>query len=126
MKRKIAPVILLLLALTAGCVRSGGGGGPRYVPRPGSVSELDSRIYDVLLVSEAIITDATQQSVAGTLDNTLKAAINRLIPIHNAADLAWKIYRAVHGTSDQARAEAHLMALMGQLRDGIIHLQGGD
>ena len=120
MKRKIVPVILLLLTLTAGCMKTG-----PYVPRPGAVSELDSRIYDVLLVSEAIIDNASQQNVAGTLDNTLKAAINRMIPIHNAADLAWKIYRAVHGTADQAEAEAHLMALIGQLRNAIVDLKGG-
>ena len=122
MKRKIVPVILLLIALT-GC---GLKTGAPYVPRPGSVSELDSRIYDVLLVSESIIVDATEQSISGTLDDTLKAAINRMIPIHNAADLSWKIYRSVYGTPDQAEAEADLMALIGRLRGAIVDLKGGD
>ena len=123
MKRKIVPLALVLLITLAGCgVRS----GAPYVPRPGSVSELDSRIYAVLLVSEAIIANATQQNVAGTLDNTLKAAINRMIPIHNAADLAWKIYRAAYGTPDEALAEADLMTLIGRLRSAIIGLKGGD
>ena len=119
MKRNIVPLLLLLLAL-AGCVKTGGV----YVSRPGSVSELDSKTYDVLRVSEAIIVEAVQQNAAGTLDFTLKTAINRLIPIHKAADLAWKIYRAVHGTPDQGEAEAHLMTLIGQLRNAIIDLKG--
>ena len=113
---------VLLLLVLAGC----GGNSRPYIVHPGALSELDSRAYDVLLASEAIIVNATLQRAEGTLDPLVMMGVNRLVPVHNAADLAWKIYRAVHGTEDQALAEAELTKLLPQLRSAIVALKGGE
>ena len=101
------PLVFLLLSLT-GCAKN----VQPYVPRDGLVSDLDSLVYDALIASEAIIAEASRQRSDGTLGRNVRTAVIRLIPIHNATNIAWKIYRAVYGTPDQTQAEVQLVELL--------------
>ncbi len=105
MKRASGALLLLLLCSCAG------RGGP-YIPRVDALSELDSKAYDALLVSEAIITTAEASNEAGTLPAFMKPIINALIDIHNSTRVAWLSYRQVLGAGDDDLAQAEALSNM--------------
>lgn len=106
MKRVSGALLLLLL-----CSCAPKATGP-YIPRIDALNELDSKTYDALLASEAIITSAEASNAAGTLPEFMKAPLNALVDIHNIARVAWLDYRKVVGAEgelEQAEALTRFM-----------------
>jgi len=60
---------------------------------PGALNRADSSSYDVLLVAKAVIDQARVELTAGTLPDTLKPALMRLIDSYNIARTSWLTYR---------------------------------
>jgi len=60
---------------------------------PGSVNRADSAAYDVLLISQAVIDQARVELGAGTLPDTLRPGLQRLVESYNTARTSWLTYR---------------------------------
>ena len=115
---------LAMLMLSA-CASS----GAPYITRPGAVSELDSRAFDVLAVSEALLDSAEKQHDEGSLNDRVKDAVNILIPIHNSTNVAWKAYRAAVGDDDETVKAQTLVDLLPDVRQAtltVIAALGGE
>lgn len=62
------------------------------IERPDARTTLEEKAYNILLVSERIITTAEASNTAGTLPEFMKPIINTLIDAHNTAKRAADIY----------------------------------
>jgi len=60
---------------------------------PGSVNRADSSAYDVLLISQAVIDQARVELGTGTLPDTLRPGLQRLVESYNTARTSWLTYR---------------------------------
>lgn len=85
MTLKRAQVLTVIAFLVSGCAMA--------QLHPGSVSTLDSKSFDVLLIAQAVIDQARSELAAGSLPDTLKPALNRLIDAYNVARTSWLTYR---------------------------------
>lgn len=115
----------LALLLLSACASN----GAPYITRPGAVSELDSRAFDVLAVSEALLDSAESQNEQGSLNDRVKAAVNILIPIHNSTNVAWKAYRTAIGDDDEVVKAQALVDLLPDVRSAtlsVIAALGGE
>lgn len=121
MKRVSGALLLLLLCSCAGRA------GP-YIPRIDALNELDSKTYDTLLGSEAIIAAAEKSNDAGTLPAFMKPVINILIDVHNSARVAWLGYRQAVGAENELEEAEALTQLMLNLDRQITSLfsSGGE
>ncbi len=122
MRRASGALLLLLL-----CSCAGRTAGP-YIPRIDALNELDSKTYDTLLGSEAIISAAEKSNDAGTLPEFMKPIINILIDVHNSARVAWLGYRRSIGAEDELEQAEALTQLMLDLDRQITSLfsSGGE
>lgn len=116
MKRISGALLLLLL-----CSCAPKATGP-YIPRIDALNELDSKTYDALLASEAIITSAEASNSAGTLPEFMKTPLNVLIDVHNTTRVAWLSYRKAIGAEDELERAEALMQLMLDLDRTITRL----
>jgi len=110
----------LLLALT---LCSCAGKNPVTIERPNARTQLEETTYNILLVSENLITSAEECEAAPdcTISSFMLPIINRLIGGHNlarAAALDYADFLDGGGTSN-AGLEARLGVLIGNL-EGII------
>jgi len=121
LKRISGALLLLLLCSCAGRQ------GP-YIPRIDALNELDSKTYDTLLGSEAIIAAAEKSNAAGTLPDFMKPIINILIDVHNSARVAWLGYRQAVGAENELEEAEALTQLMLNLDRQITSLfsSGGE
>ena len=121
MKRVSGALLLLLLCSCA--VKQG-----PYIPRIDALNELDSKTYDTLLGSEAIIAAAEKSNDAGTLPAFMKPVINILIDVHNSARVAWLGYRRAVGAENELEEAEALTQLMLDLDRQITSLfsSGGE
>jgi len=120
--KRISGALLLLLLCSCAAKQ-----GP-YIPRIDALNELDSKTYDALLASEAIITSAEASNAAGTLPEFMKTPLNALIDIHNIARVAWLDYRKVVGADgelEQAEALTRLMLDVDRMITGLFSTGGG-
>lgn len=106
MKRVSGALLLLLL-----CSCAPKATGP-YIPRIDALNELDSKTYDALLATEAIITAAEKSNAAGTLPDFMKPVLNILIDVHNSARVAWLSYRRAIGAENELEQAEALTQLM--------------
>lgn len=84
MKRQRSALLLAVLLLTS-CAA--------VQLHPGAVNKGDSSAYDVLLIAQAVIDQARVEVNSGTLPDTLKPGLMRLIDSYNIARMSWLTYR---------------------------------
>jgi hypothetical protein len=120
--KRISGALLLLLLCSCAAKQ-----GP-YIPRIDALNELDSKTYDTLLGSEAIIAAAEKSNDAGTLPAFMKPVINILIDVHNSARVAWLGYRQAVGAENELEEAEALTQLMLNLDRQITSLfsSGGE
>lgn len=121
--KRVSGALLLLLLCSCGMVKQG-----PYIPRIDALNELDSKTYDALLASEAIITSAEASNAAGTLPEFMKTPLNALIDVHNSARVAWLDYRKVVGAEgelEQAEALSRLMLDLDRVITSLFSTGGG-
>lgn len=100
-----------LLALLMGCA----GQNPLTIERPNARTELEQRAYNVLLVSERIITTAEASNAAGTLPEFMRPLINGLIDAHNLGKKAVDAYLLVIGDGSEGEKALELITLLDDL-----------
>lgn len=105
----------LLLALIAGCSAQ----NPLTIERPNARTELEQRAYNVLLVSERIITTAEASNAAGTLPEFMRPLINGLIDAHNAGKKASDAYLLVLGAGTEGEKALILIGFLDDLDEAI-------
>lgn len=84
MKRQRTALLLAVLLLTSCAMRT---------IHPGAVNAGDSAAYDVLYIAQAVIDQSRAEVNAGTLPETLKPGLMRLIDSYNVARMSWLTYR---------------------------------
>lgn len=90
--KKLA-VLLFSLMLCVGCAKK--------VPiHPGSISNLDSYSYDVLLAEQDVLNAAKADFLAGNLPNSSKDALNAAIKQYNVTQDLWQGYHANGANAD--------------------------
>lgn len=109
----LAPFVLL--ALLAGCA----GQNPLTIERPNARSELEQRSYNVLLVSERIITTAEASNAAGTLPEFMRPLIDGLIDVHNLGKKGAADYTAVIGAATEGEMALALIDLLNDVDAAI-------
>lgn len=105
----------LLLVLLSGCVNQ----NPITIERPNARTELEQRSYNVLLVSERIITTAEASNAAGTLPEFMRPLINGLIDAHNLGKRAADAYLLVIGDGTEGEKALELIDLLDDLDAAI-------
>jgi len=96
------------------------------IERVNARTQLEERAFNVLLVSETIITAAEASNTARTLPEYMKPIINRLIDVHNLGKKAADRYVSLLGSATEAEAAAELAGLLGDLDQAITEMfQGG-
>ena len=115
------PFAYLLLAVSlvasVGCHKS-------VVPvHPGSISNLDSYAYDVLLVEQAAIASAREDYAAGSLPPQAKAPLNAAIEQYDITLGAWNAYHSGLSKDSTALSNAinALVGAVGQLQQALGH-----
>ena len=85
---------------------------PLTIERANARTELEEKAFNVLLVSETIITSAEKSNAAGTLPEYMKPILNRLIDAHNEAKEAADNYVALLDANTEEEGFAALTALI--------------
>lgn len=108
MKQRLWALALLCLMAT-GCAKNAKS-------HPGSISGLDSHVYDVLLVEQDVLNQAKTDYQAGNLPVGSKDALNYAIKQYNLLHEQWTVYHASgsNATELQQALDA-LTTAMGQL-----------
>ncbi len=104
---KRATPFLILAILFVGCQKN-----PLTIYRPNARTTLEQRSYNVLLVSERMITTAEASNAAGTLPEFMRPIVDALIVAHNLARTAAANYVAVIGAESELEKAAALVALL--------------
>jgi hypothetical protein len=109
--------VLFLSFLVQGCAK--------HVPHPGSVDTFDSRTYDVLTVSQAVLDQSKEQYSTGALSgDTAKEAINKAGELYNEVRDLWLAYRGMKQAGQDATAKVQaIQNLVPQLNQAIADLQ---
>jgi len=114
------PLVFSLFLLGCGTVRN-----PLTIERANARTALEEKAFNVLLVSETIITSAEKSNEAGTLPEYMKPILNRLIDVHNEAKEAADNYVALLDANTEEEGFAALTALILDLDQLITSLFTG-
>jgi len=110
----LSPEILLL----SGCAVQ----NPITIERPNARTVLEERAYNLLLVSETLITRAELSNAQGTLPEFMKPILNRIIDLHNDTKKAADSYVALIEAGTEEEGYAALDALITNLSSAIDNL----
>lgn len=118
--KKFLLIPVLALSMVCGCTKA-------YVAHPGSVNTFDSKSYDYLIATKAVIdqtkTDLANNVFPANITPAVKTAVNALVASYNIADNAYLAYHnaMVAGSatsqqiqdvsSSQAQVQSSLSAL---------------
>ena len=105
--RRATPLLILTLMLI-GCA----GKNPMTIYRPNARTPLEERSYNVLLVSERLITTAEASNAAGTLPEFMRPIVDGLIIVHNLGRAAALDYVAVIGAATEGEKALLLLDLL--------------
>lgn len=100
--------LLLFVLLLAGCANR----NPLTIYRPNARTPLEQRSYNVLLVSEKMITTAEASNAAGTLPEFMRPIVDGLIVAHNLGKEAAAKYVAVIGAATEGEKALLLIDLL--------------
>jgi hypothetical protein len=108
----VALITILVFSVvgTTGCAK-------KVVIHPGSISNLDSYAFDLLLVEQATLTQAKLQWASGQLPASIKGPLNIAIDQYNVTENAWQTYHGTGGSNEGALQQAltTLVTVMGDL-----------
>ena len=110
-----------LIPLLPGCAVN----NPITIERPNARTVLEERAYNLLLVSETIITRAERSNANGTLPEFMKPILNKIIDIHNDTKKAADDYVALIEAGTEEEGYEALEALINDLDEGISNLFTG-
>lgn len=103
---------LLLAVLSYALLISFGCGGKQakpYVPHPGSVDEVDSKMYDALLVWNGALTQAKTEFTNGNISGeSARAIINKTGEAYNTMRSVRQLYRTAKQFGNLEEAETQL------------------
>ncbi len=105
--RRATPLLIFTLML-AGCAAK----NPLTIYRPNARTPLEERSYNVLLVSERLITTAEASNAAGTLPEFMRPIVDGLIIVHNLGRKAALDYVAVIGAATEGEKALLLLDLL--------------
>lgn len=114
MMRRATPLLILTLMLI-GCA----GKNPMTIYRPNARTPLEQRSYNVLLVSERLITTAEASNAAGTLPEFMRPIVDGLIVVHNLGREAALNYVAVIGATTEGEKALLLIDLLDDIDAAI-------
>lgn len=116
--------LLLFVVLLAGCA----GRNPLTIYRPNARTPLEERSYNLLLVSEKMITTAEASNAAGTLPEFMRPIVDGLIAAHNLGREAAAKYVAVIGAADEGEKGLLLIDLLNDVDEMITKMfqRGGN
>ncbi len=109
--------ILPLFLLCACAVQN-----PVTIERPNARTKSEERAYNILLVSETIISRAERSNEAGTLPEFMKPVMNRIIDLHNDTLEATTSYVALLNANTEEEGFEALNNLITDLSDAIDNL----
>lgn len=112
--RRATPLLILTLMLI-GCA----GKNPMTIYRPNARTPLEQRSYNVLLVSERLITTAEASNAAGTLPEFMRPIVDGLIVVHNLGREAALNYVAVIGAATEGEKALLLIDLLDDIDAAI-------
>ena len=120
--RRATPLLILTLMLI-GCA----GKNPMTIYRPNARTPLEQRSYNVLLVSERLITTAEASNAAGTLPEFMRPIVEGLIVVHNLGRESALNYVAVIGAATEGEKALLLIDLLDDIDAAITKMfqQGG-
>ena len=120
--RRATPLLILTLMLI-GCA----GKNPLTIYRPNARTPLEQRSYNVLLVSERLITTAEASNAAGTLPEFMRPIVDGLIVVHNLGRESALNYVAVIGAATEGEKALLLIDLLDDIDAAITKMfqQGG-
>ncbi len=105
--RRATPLLILTLMLI-GCA----GKNPLTIYRPNARTPLEERSYNLMLVSERLITEAEASNAAGTLPEFMRPIVDGLIIVHNLGRQAALDYVAVIGAATEGEKALLLLDLL--------------
>jgi len=107
-----------LIPLLPGCAVN----NPVTIERPNARTVLEERAYNILLVSETIITRAEKSNAAGTLPEFMKPVLNTIIDLHNDTRKAANSYVELLEAGTEEEGFEALDALITDLSSAIDNL----
>ncbi len=114
--------LFLMIIIFGGCAAR----NPLTIDRPNARTDLEERAYNLLLVSERMITDAEASNAAGTLPDFMRPLINGLIDAHNLGRAASLVYvAALDAGSGEEDAAVELVQRMNDLDTVVTGMFGG-
>lgn len=112
--RRATPLLIFTLLLI-GCAQK----NPLTIYRPNARTPLEQRSYNVLLVSERLITTAEASNAAGTLPEFMRPIVDGLIVVHNLGREAALNYVAVIGAATEGEKALLLIDLLDDIDAAI-------
>ena len=112
--RRATPLLIFTLLLI-GCA----GKNPLTIYRPNARTPLEQRSYNVLLVSERLLTTAEASNAAGTLPEFMRPIVDGLIVVHNLGREAAANYVAVIGAATEGEKALLLIDLLDDIDAAI-------
>lgn len=117
-----AATLFLMIIILGGCA----GRNPLTIYRPNARTPLEQRAYNLLLVSERMITDAEASNSGGTLPEFMRPIVNGLIDAHNLGRAASLIYvAALDAGENPEEAGVELVERMDELDVLVTRMFGG-
>jgi len=95
---------------------------PLTIERPNARTVLEERAYNLLLVSETIITRAERSNAQGTLPEFMKPVLNTIIDLHNDTRKAANSYVELLEAGTEEEGFEALDALITDLSSAIDNL----
>lgn len=92
------------------------------IERPNARTPLEEKAYNLLLVSETIITRAEASNAAGTLPEFMKPVLNKIIDLHNDTRKAANSYVLLIEAGTEEEGFEALDALITDLSSAIDNL----
>ncbi len=92
------------------------------IERPNARTDLEEKAYNLLLVSETIISRAERSNAAGTLPEFMKPVMNKIIDLHNDTREAANSYVELLEAGTEEEGFEALDALITDLSDAIDNL----
>lgn len=104
--------LVIAILVTTAIIAAADGCAKKVGVHPGSISNLDSYAYDLLLVEQDVLNQAKASYAAGSLPESAVPVFNKAVAQYNVAQSAWHAYHDQHAANDSALSDA-LNALVG-------------